>query len=105
MRRAKSGTSKHSEGRLNDHGHVNDDAVANTDTELLLEDRGESTRLIHDFCISPGSLNTRVNAIFEEADAIPLSILDMSIETVVGHVSHTSFVPSMHVLVTCVNCG
>ena len=105
MRRTKSGTSEHSEGGLNDHRHVNDDTVTHADIELLLENRGESARLIHDLCISPGSLNTRVNAIFVEADAVALPLFDMPIEAVVGNVSHASFVPPMHVLITRVNCG
>ena len=104
MGRTKSGTSKHSEGGLYYHGHVDDDAVTHTDAESL-EDGGQLARLGHDLCISPSSLNTCVNAIFKEADAITFSILNMSIKTVVGHIGHTPFVPPMHVLIASVNRG
>ena len=59
--------------------------------------------MIHDFCVGPRPLDSSVHTVFKEADTLTFSSFDVTVEAVVGDVSHAPFEPPVHVLVTRVN--
>jgi hypothetical protein len=99
---ADTSASQHCKSGLNDHGHINENAITSFDAKLFLVNGSQSTDLITCLFIGPSSLLLGVHRVSVEGNSISSSLFNVTVECVEADVSFSVGEPAMEILVCCV---